>query len=97
MRTIKILAFVVVLFCTVQALYWPLLPKPGTVYSWWQLNWAAEAGFVLGAPALALALLSPLSGVWQDVFLVLMALLWALLVSFLVRIVAGWISHLVEP
>jgi hypothetical protein len=89
--TMQVLTVVAVFFCTVQALYWPLIPKPGTEYGWWQLKWAAQAGYVLGAPVLALATVSPFEGAAQNVFVVLLALLWALLLCFLVNVVARWI------
>jgi hypothetical protein len=94
--TVAILVFAAVLFCTVQALYWPLLPKPGTEYGWWQLKPAARAGFVLGAPVFTLVMCSPIIGAWQEVFGVSLALLWALICSFLLTVGTRWVSRLLN-
>jgi hypothetical protein len=55
---VRFLIAAFVLLCTIQALYWPLLMKPGTELAWWQIGWMAKAGYVLGAPVMALALWS---------------------------------------
>ena len=44
-----------ILLCTVQALYWPIIPKPGLELAWWQVEWLAKTGYVLGLPVLILA------------------------------------------
>jgi hypothetical protein len=41
-----------VFLCTVQALYWPIIMKPGTPIGWWQLEPLATLGLYLGAPVL---------------------------------------------
>ena len=87
---------VAVFLCTVQALYWPLIQKPGTEYGWWQINWAAQVGWVLGAPALALAMVSPLAGAAQNVLVVLLALMWTIAFYFLLHIAARWIAGLLR-
>jgi len=46
-------AFVFV--CTVEALYWPLLPKPGTPLEWWQVHWLATIGEYVGLPVMGAA------------------------------------------
>jgi hypothetical protein len=51
-RTLRLVLSVLVLFCTLQAIYWPLIPKPGTVYEWWQVGVLAKIGFLVGAPVL---------------------------------------------
>ena len=52
---LSLLAAAFVLACTVQALYWPLLPKPGLVLDWWQVEWLAKLGYLLGFPVLLLS------------------------------------------
>jgi hypothetical protein len=37
-----------VLLCTLEALYWPLLMKPGIQLHWWQVHWLAKLGFYVG-------------------------------------------------
>ena len=73
----RLLITAVVFVCTIQALYWPLLMKPGTELGWWQIGWMAQAGYVLGAPVMMLAL-------WvSGMILVVAAALWSLLVYWL--------------
>lgn len=69
-----------VLLCTVQALYWPLLMKPGTELDWWQVHWLAQTGYVLGLPVMVLAVL--LGGKVQ----LLIAVLWSACVYWLLGI-----------
>lgn len=68
-------AFVFV--ATIQALYWPLLPKPGTTYRWWQIHWLAGSGMVVGLPVLFLSNWIGEFGLWVA------TLVWAALVYFL--------------
>lgn len=74
---VRLLITTFVLLCTIQALYWPLLMKPGTELGWWQIGWMAKVGYVLGAPVMGLA-------VWVSGWvLVLAAVLWSLFVYWL--------------
>ena len=43
-----------VFLCTVEAMYWPLLPKPGSI-RWWHVRWLAGVGYYVGSPAMFLA------------------------------------------
>ena len=36
--------------CSIEALYWPLVMKPGTEVGWWQVGWLAKAGYFVGFP-----------------------------------------------
>jgi hypothetical protein len=83
-RLISIFATTIVLVASVQALYWPLFPKPGTPISWWQVEWLAHLGNYLGAPVLVLVLLSPLSGLAQDFLVWLCVLIWCAAVYLIV-------------
>ena len=47
---------VFVLLCTIQALYWLIIMKPGTQLYWWQVKWLSDIGIWLGLPVLALTL-----------------------------------------
>jgi len=44
-----------VLLCTIEAIYWPLLMKPGTVLGWWQSKALADVGVLVGLPVTVLA------------------------------------------
>jgi hypothetical protein len=73
----RLLIAALVFLCTIQALYWPLLMKPGTELGWWQIDWMAKVGYVIGAPVMVLAF-------WvSGLVLVLAAVLWSLLVYWL--------------
>ena len=39
-----------VFICTVEALHWPLVMKPGTELAWWQFRWLAMTGDYVGFP-----------------------------------------------
>ena len=86
----RIAIAVFVFVATIETLYWPLLPKPGTPYEWWEVKWLAQAGLYLGFVPLVLT--SELSK-WDlpDNFLQptawLLALAWALSVYWLVGLV----------
>jgi hypothetical protein len=68
---------VLVLMCTVQALYWPLLMKPGTELQAWQVHSLAQIGYLVGAPVMALS-------IWLNGgLLVLAAVLWSAYIYWL--------------
>ena len=50
-----------VFLCTLEALYWPYMMKPGTVLPWWQVEQLAMVGLVVGFPAVAIVLAVGLS------------------------------------
>ena len=86
---IALSAAAIVFIASVQALYWPLIPKPGTPISWWQVEWLANLGMYLGAPVMVLVFLSPLSDLAHQMLAWISALLWSavvyLLVGFIVK------------
>ena len=43
-----------VAFFTLQAAYWPITVHAGTPLHFWQLHWAAEIGYRVGAPVVGL-------------------------------------------
>ena len=73
-----------VCFFTLQAMYWPLIMKPGTPLEFWQIQWAAEVGYWIGAPVIAAILISPFSGALQEVLVVVLTALWAAFIYWLV-------------
>lgn len=83
-RLISLSAAVIVFITSVQALYWPLFPKPGTPVSWWQVELLAHLGNFLGAPVMVVVLLSPLSGLAQESFAWLCVLIWCAVVYLVV-------------
>lgn len=45
-----------ILMCTLEALYWPLIMKPGTILPWWKVEWLAMVGLIVGFPVVAIVL-----------------------------------------
>ena len=43
-----------VLIVTIQAMYWPLVNKPGST-EWWQIEFLADIGYIVGFPVIAIA------------------------------------------
>jgi hypothetical protein len=82
-----------VLAFTVEALYWPILLKPGTVLGWWQVKWAADIGYFIGPPAVIAAATSPFRGATGRLYVWICALAWALIVFACARFVLGRISE----
>jgi hypothetical protein len=84
MRTVwRLLIAAAVFFFTVQALYWPLIMKPGTELHWWQLEWAARSGYFIGAPVVGAILIAPFTGPVQDLLAIALALLWSLVIYWI--------------
>ena len=83
-RVIRLSIATFVFVCTVEALYWPLIMKPGIQLSWWQNHWLANTGFWVGLPSCALVMLwNPFSGVFSDMFGCLSAAAWAFIIFWI--------------
>lgn len=57
-KTNKILRIVICLFifiCIIQAMYYPIIIKPGATVEWWQVQFLAGLGYYLGAPIFMLS------------------------------------------
>ncbi|MBK9160153.1 MAG: hypothetical protein IPM27_01035 [Nitrosomonadales bacterium] len=83
----------IVLLCTLQAFYWPLLSIPGTVIEWWQVGFLAKVGFFVGAPVLVAVAKSPFSGLPQTLLGWSLAFMWAAVVFFVLRAGFGALSQ----
>jgi hypothetical protein len=92
----RIVASVAVAFFTVQALYWPLIPKPGTEFYWWQLKWAAEIGYFVGAPVIGIVLLSPLQGPAQHLLALGLTAIWFVVIFLAIRSISNVVLRRVE-
>ena len=90
---IRLLTSGLVLLCTLQALYWPLLPKPGTVLEWWQVGSLAKVGLFARAPVLLVVANSPLSGLPQTMFGWSLAFIWAGVLYFAVGAIASALTE----
>ncbi|PYU51753.1 MAG: hypothetical protein DMG48_08130 [Acidobacteria bacterium] len=71
------------LFVTIQALYWPLINKPGTELYWWQNYQAARIGLYVGFPIWKILFHSPLSGTANIVFAWILIVGWTSFIYFL--------------
>ena len=92
----QIVIAVFVWYCTVQALYWPIIMKPGTELYWWQNKLAAHIGYYVGLPVWFLAVISPFSGLAQMVFVGSATTAWTIGIYFLAGIVKRGFMRLVK-
>lgn len=82
-----------VFLCSVQALYWPLIPKPGTEIHWWQIEALAKLGYVIGAPVVLLVANSPLTGTSQVLLGWGLSITWAVAVYYVLCALAKVIGQ----
>lgn len=87
----RLIASGLVLICTLQAVYWPLLFKPGTVLEWWQVKFLANVGYYIGAPVVIAISVSPLSGTVQNMLAWGLACIWACITYFLIGFICSLI------
>lgn len=90
-RAFQFLGAFMTFLLSIEAIYWPLIMKPGTVLSWWQIGWAAKIGYWVGAPVLLLIVNSPLTGSYQQIFAYLCTLAWSITIYFLIGRVYQWL------
>jgi hypothetical protein len=75
-----------VFVCSIEALHWPLLMKPGTELEWWQVKWLAKTGDWVGFPVMVATLALgdlPLPLTIRSIVFPLCAILWAACVYLL--------------
>ena len=72
---------VFVLVCTIQALYWPLIMKPGTILDWWQVKWLAQLGYFIGIPVMILTKWFNAPILWVG------SILWALIIYCILMLI----------
>lgn len=75
-----------VAFLTIQAAYWPLVVNPSTKLQFWQMHWAAEIGYRLGAPVVGAVLFSTLTGLAHEILLLGLAILWSAAVAWVASV-----------
>ncbi len=85
-RTFVIAVAVAIAFFTLQAAYWPLVVSPATKLHFWQMHWAAEIGYRVGAPAVGAILFAPLNGAMHEFVAVGLSLSWAAAVAWVASI-----------
>lgn len=85
-RPLIIAVAATVAFFTLQAAYWPLVVTPGVKLYFWQMHWAAEIGYRVGAPVVGAILFSPLSGMTQHVVAIGMSVTWAAAVAWVASV-----------
>lgn len=64
------------LLVMVQALFWPLIMKPGTPLEWWQNFYLAKIGQYVGFPVWIVLFESPFKGTAQLVFAWILVVAW---------------------
>ena len=81
-------------YVMIQALFWPLINKPGTELEWWQNHLAARIGLYVGFPAWVVLLHSPFSGKAYSFLAWVLVVLWTSFIYFLWEIVISLIQKL---
>jgi hypothetical protein len=75
-------------YVMIQALFWPLINKPGTELAWWQNHHAARIGFYVGFPVSEILFHSPFSGTTANhVFAWVVVVAWTGFIYFLFGVV----------
>ena len=77
---------VAVAFFTLQAAYWPLNVHAATPLQFWQMQWAAEIGYRIGAPVVGAVLFSTLTGIAHEFLAVGLAVLWSAALAWVAKI-----------
>ncbi|HEY6093663.1 MAG TPA: hypothetical protein VIU93_01800 [Gallionellaceae bacterium] len=67
-----------------EALYWPIIRKPGTPLEWWQNFYLAKTGQYVGFPAWLVLLNSSLHGTFQVALAWILILGWAAVLYWLI-------------
>lgn len=85
-RSLTIAVALAIAFLTLQAAYWPLAISPGVKLHAWQMHWAAEIGYRIGAPVLGVTLFSTFTGLTQHVVTIVLAIAWSAAVAWVVNV-----------
>jgi hypothetical protein len=88
-RITQITIAVLSLLVMVEALFWPIIQKPGTPLGWWQSYYLAKVGQYVGFPAWVALLKSPFEGTLQLVFAWLLVIAWAAFLYWLTGAAIG--------
>jgi uncharacterized membrane protein (DUF441 family) len=75
-----------VAFFTLQAAYWPITVHAGTTLHFWQLHWAAEIGYRVGAPVVGAILFSTVTGMAHEFLAVGLAVIWSIAVAWVAKV-----------
>ncbi len=75
-----------------EAIYWPIVNKPGTPLGWWQEAHLAEIGRYVGLPRYLLLLYSPFHGTLRHLFAWILVLIWAGLMAWAAGIIVDLIQ-----
>ena len=73
-------------FFTLQAAYWPLVLMPSVKLHFWQMHWAAEIGYRVGAPVVGAILFSTLTGLAHEILVVSLTIIWASAVAWVANV-----------
>ena len=93
-RALPLAVGAAVAFFTLQAAYWPLVLTKTSTLHFWQMHWAAEVGYRVGAPVVAAILFSGFTGLTQVALSIAMAIAWSLAVAWLTKVGVAHFHHL---
>ena len=80
---IRFVITALVVYCTIEALYWPIIMKPGTELHWWQNKLSAEVGYYVGLPVLVVVAKSPVSGLSHIAVIWFSVAVWGVIIYYL--------------
>lgn len=82
-----------VAFFTLQAAYWPITVHAGTPLHFWQLHWAAEIGYRVGAPVVGAILVSTVTGIAHELLAVGLTVAWSIAVAWVAKVGIDNFNH----
>jgi hypothetical protein len=91
---IRLAIAALVVYCTIEALYWPIIMKPGTELHWWQNKLSAEVGCYIGLPVMVVVAKSPFSGLSHIVVIWFSVAVWGVIIYCLSGYLISLIGYL---
>lgn len=85
-RSLTLVVALTIAFFTLQAAYWPLVMHPDIKLHFWQMHWAAEVGYRVGAPVVGAILFSTFGGLAQLVVTVGLSIAWSAAVAWVANV-----------
>jgi hypothetical protein len=80
------------LLVMIEALFWPIIMKPGTPLEWWQNFYLAKIGQYVGFPAWIVLFKSPFEGTLQLIIAWVLIILWTVILYWLIGAAIGLVQ-----
>jgi hypothetical protein len=88
----QIAVTVLSLLVMVEALFWPIIRKPGTPLEWWQNVYLAKIGQYVGFPVWVVLLKSPFEGMLQKLIAWILVVAWAAFLFWFTGVVFDFVQ-----